>query len=216
MTLWRHPRTLDRDNRLTGKPRMRVWTTGLALTLGLALVIGGSLAEASQSPPGCNTSGVGLDIQKSATSITNGQTVIYTVKYDNSAAPSCDAASVVIKGFCPDATGQPNILNVTYPTIPNLPAPTAQVTLPTFSCVVNVSGGLTTATARATLTGLLHDNPNVDDLVSVSKDLSVIVENTPPPPPPPQIPTLSEWVMIMLAVFVALVGVATLRRKRIA
>ena len=87
----------------------------------------------------------------------------------------------------------------------------------TFNCVVTLTAGLTTATARDSLTGVLHDNTIIDDAMAISKDLSVNVESTPPPPPPPdQIPTLSEWVMIMLAAFLALVGVAALRRKRIA
>ena len=218
MTFWWRPRSLDRNSSLTGIPLVRATTACLALALGVALVIGGSLAEASQSPAGCNNNGVALDIQKSATSITNGQTVVYTITYGNSGFPSCDAADIVIKGFCPDANGQPNLLAVTYPTDASLPAPTAPITLAPFSCVVTLNPGLTVAIARATLTGLLHDNPNNDDLLSISKDLSVLVENAPPPPPPPppsQIPTLSEWVMIMFAVFLVLAGGVALRRKRI-
>ena len=219
MTLWEHFRTPDRNNPLTGKPRVWSQAACLVLALGVALLIGGSPVEATQSPANCTNNGVALDLQKSVPGlITNGQTVTYTVVLGNGGGASCSAGNIVIQGFCPDTSGNPTILNVTYPTVANLPAPTAVVTLPTFSCVVNLTAGLTTAVARASLTGLLHDNPNADDLLSVSKDLSVLVDNPPPPPPPPpnQIPTLSEWVMIMFAIFLALAGGWALRRKRIA
>lgn len=317
MTLWGDPRTLDRNNSLTGKPRMRARTACLALALGVALVIGGSPADASQIPPGCSNSGVGLDFAKDKTDIANGQTVTYTIKIDNGAfPPTCAASNVVVKGFCPDASGQPNILKITYPTLVDMPAPTPTATLPTFSCVVNVNPGVTFGIARATVSGDLHDNPAHDDFLGVEKNLSVgiltegiavtksctqssatavsisgTVSNTgtdglvnvtcsdsptatinlsattippggtitysgsytsttnpstdtvtcnatgqiaqtpvgpasatasclftppqPPTPPPAQIPTLSEWVMIMFAVFLALAGGFAMRRKRI-
>ena len=216
MTLWGDPRALDRNNSLTGKPR----TAWLALTLGVALLIGGSPAEASQNPAGCTNNGVALDLQKSVSGlITNGQTVTYTVVLGNGAGASCDAGNIVIQGFCPDTSGNPTILNTTFATIPNLPAPTADFTVGTFQCVVTVNAGVTFAQAKDTLTGVLHDSPVTDDAMSISKTVSVNLDVPPPPPPPPpppeQIPTLSEWVMIMLAAFLALVGVAALRRKRI-
>lgn len=46
----------------------------------------------------------------------------------------------------------------------------------------------------------------------------VAIAPAPAPPPPPlrmQIPTLSEWVMILLAACLALVGVAALRRRTV-
>jgi hypothetical protein len=220
MTFWRHPRTLDRYNPLTGKPRMRVTAACLALTLGVAMVIGGSLAEASQSPAGCTNNGVALDLQKSVSGlITNGQTVTYTVVLGNGGGASCDAGNIAIQGFCPDTSGNPTILKTTFATIPSLPAPTADFTVGTFQCVVTVGAGVTFAQAKDTLSGVLHDSTVTDDAMTITKTVSVNLESTPPPPPPPppdQIPTLSEWVMIMLAAFLALVGVVALRRKRIA
>jgi hypothetical protein len=185
--------------------------------LGVALVIGGSLAEASQSPPGCTTNSVALDLGKSVSGlITNGQTVTYTVILGNAGGPSCDAGNISIQGFCPDTSGNPTILKTTFPTIPSLPASTPDFTVGTFQCVVTVNAGVTTAQAKDSLTGVLHDLPAVDDPFSITKTVSVFLENTPPPPPPPnQIPTLSEWVMIMFAVFLVLAGGVALRRKRI-
>jgi hypothetical protein len=197
---------------------MRAWSTGLALTLGLALLVGGSLAEASQSPPGCTNNGVALDLQKSVSDlIANGDTVTYTVVLGNGAGASCDAGNIVIRGFCPDTSGNPTILKTTFATIPNLPAPTADFIVGTFDCVVTVNAGVIFAQAKDTLTGVLHDSPVTDDPMEISKTVSVNLEVTPPPPPPPnQIPTLSEWVMIMFAVFLVLAGGVALRRKRIA
>lgn len=218
MTFWGHSITFGRYNPLTGEPRIRARTACLALALGVALVIGGTLAEASQNPPACTNNGVTVDLQKSVVGlITNGQTVTYTVTLANGGGASCDAGNIVIQGFCPDVNGNPTILKTTFATIASLPAPTAVFTVGTFSCVVTVNAGVTVATAEDTLTGVLHDLPAVDDPMTQTKTVSVSLESIPPPPPPPdQIPTLSEWVMIMLAAFLALVGVAALRRKRIA
>ena len=217
MTLWGHLRMPDRNNPLTGKPRMRARTAGLALALGVALVIGGIPAEAHQSPAGCTGNSVTVELEKDVAGlITNGQTVTYTLRVVNP-GPTCDATNLQVQGFCPDATGAPTILNTTFPIIASVPSGTDAL-VGTFSCVVTVNAGVTVATAKDTFSGILHDLPNADDTVDGSKTLSVNLEGTPPPPPPPvnQIPTLSEWVMIMIAVFLALAGGVALRRKRIA
>jgi len=215
-----YPKMSGRNNPLIGKPRMWSSAMCLVLALGVALLIGGSPAEGSQVPPGCTNNGVALDIQKSVPGlIINGQTVTYTVTLGNGAFPSCDAGNIVIQGFCPDASGNPTILTPPTPPfviIPNLPAPTAGFTVGTFDCVVTVNPGVVFAQAKDTLTGLLHDSPVTDDPMTISKTVSVNLDNPlPPPPPPSQIPTLSEWVMIMFAVFLALAGGVALRRKRI-
>ena len=191
--------------------------TCLVLALGVALLIGGSPAEASQIPPGCTNNGVNLDLQKSVSGlITNGETVTYTVVLGNGAGASCDAGNIVIQGFCPDASGNPTILKTTFATIPNLPAPTADFTVGTFDCVVTVNPGVVFAQAKDTLTGVLHDSTVTDDPMAIAKTVSVNLDNPlPPPSPPNQIPTLSEWVMIMFAVFLVLAGGVALRRKRI-
>src|SRR5262249_7241936 len=152
--------------------------------------------------------------------VQNGATVTYTVTLENSgAAGVCDAANIVIQGFCPDPNGQPTVLKQTFPAIANLPAGSALQTVGTFTCVINLGTGVTTAIARETLSGLLHDNPIADDVLSIQKDVSVLLQVTPPPPVPPpppvsQIPTMSEWVMIMLGIFLAVVGAFALRKKR--
>ena len=217
MTLWEHFGTPDRNNPLTGKPRVWSQAACLVLALGVALLIGGSPVEATQSPANCTNNGVALDLQKSVPGlITNGQTVTYTVTLGNGAGATCDAGNIVIKGFCPDLTGSPTILKTTFTTIPNLPAPTTVFTVGTFDCVVTVNAGVTFAQAKDSLTGVLHDSTVTDDPMDISKTVSVILDVPPPPPPHQGIPTLSEWVMIMFAVFLALAGGVALRRKRIA
>jgi hypothetical protein len=206
----------DRDKPLTRRGIASSKIACLGLCLALALLVVNSPSHATQSPAGCNTNGVSIDIQKSATSVSNGDTVTYTVTLDNGASPSCDAANIAIQGFCPDASGNPTSLAVTFPTIGSLPAPSATRTVGTFNCVINLGGGVTTAIAREQLTGVLHDNPNHDDVLSILKDVSVLVESTPTPPPPKPpntIPTLSEWVMIMLAVLLVAVSAIELRKR---
>jgi hypothetical protein len=209
-------------NPLTGTRRMWSTTACLALSLVVALLGVSNPVGASQIPAGCSNNGVSIDIQKSATAITNGDTVTYTVTAANGPDPSCNTINNVIKGFCPGADGQPNIAPaVTFPTIATMAVPTATFTVGSFDCVVNVNAGVISPIASATLSGSLQDNPQQDDPFGIQKTVSVIVEQAPPPQPPPPppintVPTLSEWVMVLLAVFVALVGVATLRKKRTA
>jgi hypothetical protein len=60
-------------------------------------------------------------------------------------------------------------------------------------------------------------NCPIGNQLSSTASQAIISSPLPPPPPPPpvqQIPTLSGWVMIMLGVFLALVAVAALRKKR--
>jgi protocatechuate 3,4-dioxygenase beta subunit len=142
--------------------------------------LSGSMTEA-QTPPGCNTNSVSLSLQKSATSITNGDTVTYTVTVANGDTPGCQAISNVIKGFCPKADGTvgPSPA-ITFPTIPTLPVPTPTATIGTFQCVVTVDAGVTTAAATASLAGLLQDNPAQDDPFVFVRTVSVTV-TTPPP-----------------------------------
>lgn len=55
--------------------------------------------------------------------------------------------------------------------------------------------------------------PTVDLITTTASQVPITVTPPPPPPPPNQIPTLSGWVMIMLAVFLALVAATVLRKK---
>ncbi len=212
---WWYLGTLDRNNPWSEKPRGGTKAACVALALGVAMLIGGSPAVASQIPPGCSTGDINLGLQKSTSSINNGDTVTYTVTLENGGPPSCTASNLVIRGFCPDATGDPNTVpQVTFPTIANLSVPTAAFTVGTFSCVVTVNAGVTTASARNSLTGILNDLEGVDDPLVRANQVSVTVAEA-PPPVPTSVPTLSEWVMIMLGVFLALAAGAALRRKRI-
>jgi uncharacterized repeat protein (TIGR01451 family) len=188
--------------------------------LALVLLMASSPAGAHQNPPGCNTNGLGTDIQKSATVIENGDVVTYTITLSNGAAPSCDVTNVQIRGFCPDATGQPTVLTKVFPPIPSLPAPTATFQVGTFQCTVTVNPGVVTAIARETVSGLLHDNPVFDDALSVQKDVSVIISSAPPPPPPPpppqRIPTMSQWAMGAFVVFMVLAAAWVMRKRGLA
>jgi hypothetical protein len=191
----------------------------LVLGLAVVLLLATSPATAHQNPPNCNTNGLGTDIQKSATTIENGDLVTYTITLSNGAFPSCDVSNVQIQGFCPDAAGQPTVLTKVFPIIPSLPAPTGTFQVGTFDCTVTVNPGVITAIARETVTGLLHDNPNFDDALAVQKDVSVIISEGPPPPPPPppqRIPTLSQWVMGVFVIFMVLAAAYVMRKRGLA
>ena len=167
-------RALDRDNALCRTLRKWPRTSLGVLALGVALLIGSSPAEASQSPPACTNNGVSLDLRKGASgSIVSGQIVTYTVVLENGVFPSCDAGTIVIQGFCPDLSGNPTILTKTFPPIPSLTVPTPAFTVGTFDCAVTVNPGVNAAQAKDTISGVLHDNIFQDDPFSVSKTVSV-------------------------------------------
>jgi hypothetical protein len=71
------------------------------------------------------------------------------------------------------------------------------------SCPDNTSPHTDTVTCTATVA-------NTDQEIERQATASCAV----PPPPPNQIPTLSGWVMILLGVFLAMVGAATMLRRR--
>jgi hypothetical protein len=175
------------------------------LLIALAMV---AAAEGSQVPPGCSKDGVALDIIKSATLVNNGDVVTFGVIVGNVQSPdSCDTSDVHVTGFCPDSSGQPSVITKVFPVIPNLNVGTNLFTLGSFDCKINLVEGQQTAIARATLVGMLHDNPVRDDAFAISKDLSILVAAG--PPPPPAIPTMREWVLMLLTMLV--LGVGALR-----
>jgi hypothetical protein len=179
-------------------------------SLGLIMLFAQS-AGAVQIPPGCTTDGVVLDISKSATAINNGDIVTFTVILGNPIGPgNCDSAALVARGFCPDGAGQPTILTKTFATIADLPVNSPIIAIGTFQCVMQINPGVTTAIARATVAGILFDNPIFNDALLISKDLSVLVASA--PPPPTQIPTLSGWTMIVLAGLLVGTGAAAAAR----
>jgi hypothetical protein len=169
-------------------------------------------AEAVQVPPGCTTDGVVLDITKSATAINNGDTVTFTVTLGNPTGPgNCDSAALVARGLCPDAAGQPTIVAKTFATIADLPVGSPIIAIGTFQCVMQINPGVTTAIARATVAGILFDNPIFNDALLISKDLSVLVAQG--PTPPPAIPTLGQWGFLLLVGFLVAGGMVAQRRR---
>jgi hypothetical protein len=85
----------------------------------------------------------------------------------------------------------------------------------------NPAGGIAGKTDPLSRTALLGLSSQLNGTASGSAEIIVTAEPPPPPPPPPQpppppinqIPTLSEWVMIMLAGFIVLVGAIAVRRR---
>jgi uncharacterized repeat protein (TIGR01451 family) len=184
-----------------------------SLLATVLLVLVAFPAHATQSPPGCDRDGVALDIRKSATAVANGDTVTFTVIVGNVTAPGvCDASNVTVTAFCPDASGQPTKVVKIFPLITDLKVGTALFDVGAFVCTIDLAPGQPTAIARSTLTGILHDNPIHDDVLAISKDLSILVAQG--PPSPPAIPTLSELGLTMLAVVLALGGVVLRRHTR--
>jgi uncharacterized repeat protein (TIGR01451 family) len=170
-----------RDNLRISKGRVRPKIVCLVLSVALVSLGMMRAAEAVQNPPGCTANAVGFTLSKQAgkDTIVNGDTVTYTITISNGGSPACTASNLVVGAFCPDGAGNPTIpaANVNVQTaIPNpLLVPTAVFTYGTFTCTVKVNTGVTTATARDTLGGILNDLAGVDDPLSRANTVSVTV-----------------------------------------
>src|SRR5262249_49383788 len=154
-----------RDN-LISKQRVRLKIVCLVLSVTLVSLGMIRAAEATQDPPGCTTNAVAFDIAKDKNNVVNGDIVTYTITVGNGGTPACTAKNLVVQAHCPNSSGNPTIAATVavQNAIPNpLPVPQATFTYGTFPCTINVSSGVTTAQAQATLSGFLNDLAGIDD-----------------------------------------------------
>src|SRR5262245_57770581 len=92
-----------------------------------------------QSPPGCTSNNLSLDLAKSKTEIVSGEVVTYTVTVGNSAAGGgCDITGLDVTFTCPDANGTPNGTTSACLTDVALPAGTPPFTACQINCTVTV------------------------------------------------------------------------------
>lgn len=149
----------------------------------------------AQTPPGCNETAVKLIVIQNPTGfVVNGSTETYTITVSNvSSNPpttlACDADTINIDFFCPNASGQPDLPNTIHvATGFSSPSETSH-TFTSIGCPINVTGGILTATARVDYSGIVHTAPLFDDAVSGSKTITVAI--LAPTPTPTDTPTFT-------------------------
>ncbi len=127
-------------------------------------------ALAHRSPSNCGGAGVGIQVFKFrlngtvANAVTNGEPIVYTIQVQNDAQlptpsgnlPVCDVTCASVVFHCPDINGNPGPGFMIATNI-NLPFGTTPFTAGSVTCVVSVATGITSARARATVTGVVHD-----------------------------------------------------------
>src|SRR5262245_54271939 len=157
---------------------IRAATTGLtslALAAGIAL-LGVTPTSADQSPAGCLGNLLNLGMLKDKTTIDSGETVTFTVPLANDSAMACDVTGATATFRCPAADGTPTGAPVACgPANSNYPVPTPAFILCVVPCTVAFNPGVTSAQAKVSLTGVLHDNVT-DDALSIERTLSVTVD----------------------------------------
>jgi uncharacterized repeat protein (TIGR01451 family) len=149
-------------------------------TVSMAIVVAGlgtAPARADQSPPGCSTNGLALDVTKSQTLARNGDTLTYTIKVSNSSPGSCDITGAIVDLVLPAADGMPTGTSVRVATGASYPAGFAATVIGTINYKVALNPGVTNAIVRATVDGVLHDAPT-NNQAAVQKTLGTSV----PPP----------------------------------
>jgi len=158
-----------------------VVSSALALTVLVGSVFAPKLALASD-PSDCSGSQASVGVSVSPLFVTNGQSAVFTVTYRNDGLTGCSVSNAVIKGYCPDGSGLPTSLAVTYPTIPYVPGAgasgsgTPQFNVGTFSCVIN-EGTLTAAQGKATADGDLLGVETIPGGSSSLQTINVIVKH---------------------------------------
>src|SRR5438093_528333 len=163
---------------------------GFVLAL-LLLAVSGGQALAHRSPSNCNANRLTLSLdQNPAGNIVSGQTVVYTVGVFNPGPGTgigCDVTGTTVTFTCPGADGTPSGQTTVLGTGLSFPADNSGDTIvPSVSCKIVVTPGVTSATARAQagqntgnrtpdLTkGVLHDSA-IDDPFGRINDLSLTV-----------------------------------------
>lgn len=131
----------------------------------------------------------------------------------NTAAVPADARTITVSKSFSDNNTDSVLMNLacTSGTLTATPLPAAEGSPAQF--VVNDAD----AGATCTATENVPDGYTADqsDCVDVTLDGSCTISNTliPPPPPSTAIPTLSEWMTILLAGLLAMLGFAAIRRQ---
>jgi hypothetical protein len=150
----------------------RITVTTL-LVMAALLLVGVGPASAAQSPAGCTNNDFVMNLGKSVNSAHIGDPVTYTVSVGNpnTSGSGCDVDINTASGTAPNGVTT------------NLPACTGSFPIGT---PVTVCGTFTytiaaadvqnnNVTASATVDGLLHDNPEQDDALDVTKAVSILI-----------------------------------------
>ena len=142
------------------------------------LVVAGGAARATQSPPGCTSNDFVLNFAKDKTIVHVGDVITYTVKMGNpnTSGTGCDVDVSNLSVKTPDGVVHPLNLGPGASNTCSYPIGTAVDIVGTVTYTASqadaVGGALN---ASATVTGALHDSPIVDDPLTITKSVSVLV-----------------------------------------
>jgi hypothetical protein len=191
---------------------MRPRVMGLALAGWLALA---AAPVSAQTPATCNANLFDEAIARDKDRTAPGEIVHYRVALVNrsvtNALIGCNVEHVTANFRCPGPTGQPDGPTTNLVTDVDIPSNDSVRFFGPFACTMPDVTGTVLVLAGVFGTGLLDDGGPSPFLIN--KTISVEVSIT-PPPPPIQIPTLAHWTFGLLSGGLALLGLATLRRRR--
>lgn len=162
------------------------------VSLGIITGMSSLPAAAVQSPVGCNSNRLNLSITRDKITVKQGDTLTYTItasNMDSGASLACDIDTATVTVTLPAMDGTPTGQVVTLTTQGALPANTPITIIGTVPYVVNVTPGVTDASAEAEITGILHDAPT-DHTAQISKTIgTTIVYDSDDPTLPSQNPS---------------------------
>ena len=132
----------------------------LVLGVMAATMCFAGLAIADRIPATCSANNLWLDLDKSTTTIKNGQTIYYTVEVGNENGTGCLIDEVLVTIQLPAADGTPTGTIVTLDSAVSLPVDGSGNTLyPPVAYIVAVNPGVVDIVAEAKASGVLHDAP---------------------------------------------------------
>jgi hypothetical protein len=159
--------------------RLGLFGAVLAALASLFLMAGGA-AVAAISPPNCTDNALALTISRSPSTVQPGDTIHYTVRVAQPTPPgaACDVTGATVTFTFPSATnGTPTGTTVTLATNASFLANgSGNTTYPVQNFTVPADGSFAaqSATAKAEVTGVLHDAPR-DDAVDITKTSTTAV-----------------------------------------
>jgi hypothetical protein len=130
----------------------------LLVLLGVLLAVPTAPASAQQTPAGCTSSRFGVDISWNPGKGRVGLPSTVSVAVSQSGAGACDVSDVTIDLQLPGADGAPSATLTRLVTGATYAHDMGSVTLPGVPWTVALDPGVTTATARVSVSGTLRDS----------------------------------------------------------
>jgi hypothetical protein len=150
------------------------WAVMVAALVG-TMAMAAAPARADQSPPGCTSNSLDVEIARDHVLVRNGDVVNYTVTVANDAGTACDVSDATIVLTLPAPDGTPTGQKVTLASGQSYPAGMVPHVIGVVPWVVALNPGIADAVVTVTApSGVVHDAPT-NHAAAIYKSLGTTV-----------------------------------------